>query len=133
MKKNQPGCLASILLTAMFSLCLNSTLTAEPAPPTDGHTTFTINFFNPGDHPPTPPYMSMTFRDLSAETEKAVTQLRDEMDTALRNQGGVVHDEDYIRILEVLPVYIIRLRELGVPSTRISLPRIRIGMVLYQE
>ena len=127
------GCFASYLLTVLYCLICSTNVNAEPVPPTEGRETFTINFFKPGDSPPAVPYMSITFRNLSEEHKKAVSNLQNEIDTALNNQGGVVNDEDYIRLLEVLPAYILRLRELGIKSARISLPHERIGMYLYQE
>lgn len=124
------GCRTSYLLIALCCVPHSATLTAEPLP-AENPGTLTLNFFNAGDYPPALPYMSITFSNLLDKT--AGLELQHEIDTAIRNQGGIVHDEDYIRILEVLPAYIFRLQELGISNVRISFPRKRAGVILYQE
>lgn len=93
----------------------------------------TINFFNATDSPPALPYMSISFSNLPEKHTATVHALREEINVAIQKLGGVVDDEDYAKLVDILPGYMPQFQELGVTLIKIEFPRKRCGVIVYQQ
>ena len=127
-----PRALSLLCCIAFCAVQQPETLTASPVLPDHPGST-TIYFYNVTDPATAVPYMSISFSNLPEKHKATVDALRTEIDEAIKKIGGVFDDEDYARLIEVLPGYMPQFQELGVRLIKIEFPRKQCGIIVYQQ
>jgi len=95
--------------------------------------TVTVNFYNAVDNPPALPYMRIIFRKLPEGNAGLIGPMRDEIDKKLHASGGVIEDEDYKKVTEIIPLYVQKFISTGAVAVAIEFPRKKVGLMLFDK
>ncbi|MDQ5911837.1 MAG: hypothetical protein QG568_49 [Patescibacteria group bacterium] len=92
-----------------------------------------IHFYNPGDKPPTKPYMSIFFKNLSPSDWENVEKWHKEMIEKLREMGRVHTKGDYEKITPVVTEYSAKFITTQADCIAIEFPKEKTGILLVNE
>lgn len=79
------------------------------------------------------PFMSISFLGIPEEEAKNTIKWREEIQEKLVQMGGIFNDEDYKKISEVIPDYVVKFLKTNAKVIFIELPRQKRGILIRTQ